>query len=103
MTLMQLHSVMSGDGYTYCTTDCDDADATLNGDDLDMDGYSTCDGDCDDTPGSCDDGSAQMKPIVLQEAVTMVQALPKQIVQLLEPRGLLVARGLLVVQTSTQA
>ena len=29
-----------GDGYTYCTTDCDDTDATLNGDDLDMDGYS---------------------------------------------------------------
>ena len=44
------------DGSTYCTTDCDDADATLNGDDLDGDGFSTCDGDCDDTPGSCDDG-----------------------------------------------
>jgi hypothetical protein len=44
-----------GDGYTFCTVDCDDTDTTLNGDDLDGDGYSTCDDDCDDTPGTCDD------------------------------------------------
>ena len=45
-----------GDGYTYCTVDCDDTDIALNGDDFDGDGYSTCDGDCDDTASSCDDG-----------------------------------------------
>ena len=28
--------------------DCDDADASLNQDDIDLDSYSTCDGDCDD-------------------------------------------------------
>ena len=28
--------------------DCDDADPTLNRDDLDADGASTCEGDCDD-------------------------------------------------------
>ena len=48
-----------GDGATYCTTDCDDSDATLNADDLDMDGYSTCDGDCNDDAADADaDGVA---------------------------------------------
>ncbi|MEZ4241650.1 MAG: MopE-related protein [Myxococcota bacterium] len=32
--------------------DCDDSDATLNQDDLDLDGWSTCDGDCDDNDRS---------------------------------------------------
>jgi hypothetical protein len=36
-----------GDGYDS-TIDCDDSDASLNLDDVDMDGASTCDGDCDD-------------------------------------------------------
>ncbi len=36
-----------GDGYPS-DIDCDDTDAILNLDDVDMDGYSTCDGDCDD-------------------------------------------------------
>jgi len=36
-----------GDGYDS-TVDCDDSDASLNLDDVDMDGASTCDGDCDD-------------------------------------------------------
>ena len=36
----------------WCCTigygDCDDADPSLNNEDLDADGYSTCTGDCDD-------------------------------------------------------
>ena len=51
-----------GDGYVSCESsqsewvgaapvgygDCDDADPSLNNEDLDADGYSTCTGDCDD-------------------------------------------------------
>ncbi len=67
-----------GDGYP-ASVDCDDGDAALNWDDVDLDGWSTCEGDCDDfdsdanpgdadgdgvssCDGDCDDGSAQTYP-----------------------------------------
>jgi formylglycine-generating enzyme len=43
-------SVGDADNDGWLTADdCDDTDASLNHDDVDVDGYSTCDGDCDDT------------------------------------------------------
>jgi len=53
---------LDGDG-AATAEDCDDADRSLNPDDLDGDGWSSCDGDCDDAnptvfPGApelCDD------------------------------------------------
>jgi MYXO-CTERM domain-containing protein len=40
---------------SLCFDDCDDADPTVDGNDLDLDGFSTCAGDCDD-------GSAALTP-----------------------------------------
>jgi len=37
-----------GDGYRLCDNDCDDTDADLNLDDLDLDGHSSCGADCND-------------------------------------------------------
>jgi len=69
-----------GDGYASILSggpDCDDADASLNLDDVDNDGFGTCDGDCDDGDpalnladldgdgvttcgGDCDDGDDEV-------------------------------------------
>jgi hypothetical protein len=67
-----------GDGYAQ-GVDCDDSDAGMNLDDLDLDGASPCQGDCDDADpalnaidvdfdgfstcsGDCDDGAYQVNP-----------------------------------------
>ncbi|MBJ96106.1 MAG: hypothetical protein CMP23_16710 [Rickettsiales bacterium] len=39
---------LDGDGYSNCTNDCNDQDASLNVDDVDGDGFTSCEGDCDD-------------------------------------------------------
>ncbi len=49
-----------GDGYSECDGDCDDLDATLNLDDLDLDGFSTCDGDCDDGDDTLNPGEDEI-------------------------------------------
>ena len=43
-----IRSCTTVEGYTEDSADCDDTDASLNGDDQDGDGASSCDGDCDD-------------------------------------------------------
>jgi alpha-tubulin suppressor-like RCC1 family protein len=49
---------LDGDGYSPCTGDCDDNDASLTLTDDDGDGYSSCTGDCDDTDANLYVGSA---------------------------------------------
>ena len=69
-----------GAGYSLITGDCDDYNAELNQDDVDLDGVTSCDGDCEDgnsniQPGSdwdgdgytgcgsdCDDADSQVNP-----------------------------------------
>jgi len=49
---VSLEACSQPDGYVSNTTDCDDADASLNTADADADGYTSCESDCDDADGA---------------------------------------------------
>ncbi len=51
---------LDGDGASTCGGDCDDSDDTLNVDDADFDGFDTCTGDCDDTAYAVNPAAAEV-------------------------------------------